>query len=226
MKRAAVWFWKNGIVSTFMTGFFVLLPFVVTLAIMGWVGSVLVEWLGPQSLVGRGLASIGVNFVQGDNSKVVATVIGWALVLSAIWLIGLMVKSATRQSLIDSFNSLIDRIPVFNSIYRTVSQVVGMLKKDDKNDLKAMSVVYCRFGAIEGAGFVALLASPQVYTFGGAPCHAVYIPTSPLPMSGGIVFVPVDKVLPLEMTVDDLMQIYFSLGMMAPRVVPQKYQVT
>jgi len=225
MKRAAVWIWKNGIVSTFMTGFFVLLPFVVTLAIMGWVGSVLVEWLGPNSLIGRGLAGVGVNFVPGDNSKVVATVIGWGLVLSVIWLIGLVVKSAARETVVESFNSLIDRIPVFNSIYRTVSQVVGMLKKDDSNDLKAMSVVYCQFGAIEGAGFVALLASPKVYNFGGSQCHAVYIPTSPLPMSGGIVFVPVTKVLPLEMTVDDLMQIYFSLGMMSPRVIPEKYQV-
>ncbi|MCE9556191.1 MAG: DUF502 domain-containing protein [Planctomycetes bacterium] len=225
MKRAAVWFWKNGIVSTFMTGFFVLLPFVVTLAIMGWVGSVLVDWLGTQSLVGRGLAAVGVNLLPGEKSKAVATLLGWALVLLVIWMIGLMVKSATRQTLVDSFNSLVDRIPVFNSIYRTVSQVVGMLKKDDKSDLKAMSVVYCQFGAVEGAGFLALLASPQVYTFGGAPCHVVYIPTSPLPMSGGIVFVPVAKVQQLEMTVDDLMQVYFSLGMMSPRVIPEQYRV-
>jgi len=224
MKRAFVWFWKNGIVSTFMTGFFVLLPFVVTLAIMGWVGSVLVDWLGPNSLIGQGLAMVGVQFVPGERSKAVATITGWALVLLAIWFIGLLVKSATRQTLVESFNGLIDRIPVFNSVYRTVSQVVGMLKKDETSDLKAMSVVYCCFGATDGAGFVALLSSPQVYAFAGVPCHAVYIPTSPLPMSGGIVFVPVDKVQPVEMTVDDLMQIYFSLGMMSPKVIPQKYQ--
>ena len=224
MKRAAVWIWKNGIVSTFMTGFFVLLPFVVTLAIMGWVGSVLVDWLGPNSLVGRALAWAGVNIVRGDNSGAVATVIGWALVLLAIWLIGLVVKAATRQTLADSFNRLIDRIPVFNSIYRTVSQVVGMLKKDEKSDLKAMNVVYCSFGDAQGAGFLGLLVSPQTYNFVGLPCHVVYIPTSPLPMSGGIVFVPMDKVQKLEMTVDDLMQIYFSLGMMSSNAIPEKYK--
>ena len=226
MKRAVVWIWKNGIVSTFMTGFFVLLPFVVTLAIMGWVGSVLVEWLGPTSLIGRGLEWLGVNFVPTENSKAVATVIGWALVLLVIWLIGLVVKGATRRKLADSFNRAIDRIPVFNSVYRTVSQVVGMLKKDDKSDLKAMSVIYCTFGVTEGAGFLGLLASPQTYTFGGQTCHVVYIPTSPLPMSGCIVFVPVDKVQKLEMTVDDLMQIYFSLGMMATHAIPEKYQAS
>jgi len=226
MKRAATWIWKNGIVSTFMTGFFVLLPLVVTLAIMGWVGSMVVEWLGPSSLVGRMLASIGVRVMPGERSEVVASVAGWLLVLGVIWFVGLVVKSATRQSLADAFNGLINRIPIFNSIYRTVAQVVGMLKKDEQSDLKAMSVVYCRFGAQEGAGFVALLASPQVYTFAETACHAIYVPTSPLPMSGAIIFVPVDKVQRVDMTVDDLMQIYFSLGMMTSKVIPQRYQVS
>lgn len=225
MKRAVVWFWKNGIVSTFMTGVFVLLPFFLTLAIMGWVGSVLVAWLGPESLVGRGLSWTGVRIIRGEKSEAVATVVGWALVLLIIWLIGLLVKAAARESLVNFFNRLIDRIPVFNSIYRTVAQVIGMLKKDDQSDLKAMTVVYCTFGQVEGAGFLALLASPNTYTFVGRACHAVYIPTTPLPMSGGLVFVPVEKVQRLEMTVDDLMQIYFSLGMMSPKVIPQKYQL-
>ena len=43
-------------------------------------------------------------------------------------------------------------------------------------------------------------------------------------MSGGIVFVPVAKVLEVDMQVDDLMQIYFSLGVMASKVVPDAYQ--
>jgi uncharacterized membrane protein len=225
MKRAVVWIWKNGIVSTFMTGVFVLLPFAITVAIMGWVGSVLVSWLGPESLVGRGLSWAGVRVIPGENSEAVATVVGWVMVLVMIWLIGLFVKSVARESLVNSFNRLIDRIPVFNSVYRTASQVIGMLKKDDQSDLKAMAVVYCTFGQIEGAGFLALLASPHTYTFVGRACHAVYIPTTPLPMSGGLVFVPVEKVQRLEMTVDDLMQIYFSLGMMSPKVIPQKYHV-
>ena len=58
----------------------------------------------------------------------------------------------------------------------------------------------------------------------GSECLACYIPTSPVPMSDGIVFVQVAKVMNVDTSVEDLMQIYFSLGVMAPKVVPEQYQ--
>ncbi|MFP6575591.1 MAG: hypothetical protein VB912_10590, partial [Pirellulaceae bacterium] len=74
-----------------------------------------------------------------------------------------------------------------------------------------------------GGGFLALLSSEKIYHFGGRDCYIVYIPTSPIPMSGGIVFVPVDLVQQVDMEVEHLMQIYLSLGVMSEVVVPEKY---
>ena len=66
MKRITSWIWRQGIVSTFMTGFFVLLPIMITLAIMGWAASWVVQLLGPNSLFGnileylfRGFLAVG-----------------------------------------------------------------------------------------------------------------------------------------------------------------------
>ena len=85
------------------------------------------------------------------------------------------------------------------------------------------TVVYCEFGLQHGGGFLALLSSDKVYKFGGHDCYIVYIPTSPIPMSGGIVFVPLAGVQKVEMEVEHLMQIYLSLGVMSEAVVPDKY---
>ena len=57
----------------------------------------------------------------------------------------------------------------------------------------------------------------------GRKYQVVYLPTSPVPMSGGIIFAPVESVHKVDMKVDDLMQIYFSIGVMSPKVIPQKY---
>ena len=54
--------------------------------------------------------------------------------------------------------------------------------------LQGMSVVYCAFGGEGGAGFLGLLVSDHVYRFNGQACQIVYVPTSPLPMSGLVVF--------------------------------------
>jgi len=121
--------------------------------------------------------------------------------------------------------NLINRVPILKSIYGPVSQVVGMVKGGDDGQMQAMSVVFCNFGTEHGGGFLALLAGSQVYRFADQDCHLVYIPTSPVPMSGGIVFVPTQKVRPVDMDLDALMQIYFSLGVMAIKTVPAQYQV-
>ena len=44
-------------------------------------------------------------------------------------------------------------------------------------------------------------------------------------MSGGIVFVPTDAVHSVEMTVDDLMKIYFSAGVLASQVIGDAHRV-
>ncbi len=220
MKRLFHWIWQKGFVSTFMAGFFVILPIVITIGIMGWVGSLLKTWLGPDSLLGSVLQRVGLNYVSNDT---LASVIGWVIVLAVIWIVGAIVKSAARYRVENFVHEKLSQIPVVSSIYGPVAKVVGMLKRDDEADMRAMSVVYCEFGMQHGGGFLALLSSDKIYRFSGRDSHIVYIPTSPIPMSGGIVFVPVEAVKPVAMEVEHLMQIYLSLGVMSESVVPDQY---
>ncbi len=85
-----------------------------------------------------------------------------------------------------------------------------------------MSVVSCRFGKGDAqVEVLALLASHHVYTIGGARRRLVYLPTAPIPMSGGLVLVGEDAILAVpDMKVDDLLKIYMSLGALAPEAMP------
>ena len=220
MKHAGTFLWRRGIVATFLTGFFVILPVVITVAIMGWVGGIISDAMGPKSPIGSTLETLGLAFV---TNELVASIIGWALVLVAIWVLGLFIQAFAKQKVRQMLDAAMLRLPLVSSIYKPVAQVVDMLKKDEKNNIQAMSVVFCSFGAQSGGGFLGLRPTESVYRFGEQDCCVVYIPTSPVPMSGGIVFVPVGAVRKIDMNVDDLMQIYFSLGVLAPGVVPPKY---
>jgi uncharacterized membrane protein len=109
---------------------------------------------------------------------------------------------------------------LIGAIHRPVSQVITMLKQKDSPEMKSMDVVYCEFG---GTGLLGLRVSKKRYRFRGRDCYVVYLPTSPVPMSGGIVFAPVDSVSEVDMEIDNLMQVYFSLGVMCETAVPEKY---
>jgi len=221
MTRSLHWAWQN-LVSVFLAGLFIVLPIAITVAVMAWVGAFLRDWLGPESLMGKGLGQVGAQFVTNPT---VASVLGWVAALVAIWVLGVFVISLGRNEVEKRFHSMVERIPIVNILYKPVVQVVDMLKGDGQDDVKGMGVVYCSFGAEGGAGFLGLLVSDDVYRFGDREYKIVYIPTSPVPMSGGIIFAPAASVHKVEMHVDDLMQIYFSIGVMSSKVIPEKYVV-
>ena len=125
-----------------------------------------------------------------------------------------------------AFHATVERIPLVNVLYRPVAQVVEMLQRDPTDKMQGMKVVYCAFGREGAAGFLGLLVSDRMYRFNGQACQIVYVPTSPVPMSGGVVFAAADSVHQVDMQVDDLMKIYFSIGVMSSKVIPDQYMVS
>ena len=214
MMSVLNWIWTRGILSTFMAGLFVLLPIALTVAVIGWVGSKLSVLKKPLEWIGLAV----------DSEGTVAWLVGAVVVLAAIWSLGLIIKATARHKLDDVFHAVLNRVPLVNAIYKPVSQVVGLLKGDEGSDMKGMSVVFCSFGAEMGGGFLGLQASSDTYTIGEQACRLIYIPTSPVPMSGGLVFVPQRSIRPVEMSVDDVMKIYFSLGVLSSQVIPAQYK--
>jgi uncharacterized membrane protein len=94
MRQALRWFWKTGMLSTFLAGLFGLLPIVITVGVMAWAGGLLKEWLGAESFVGEALRQLGLRFVTDPT---VASVLGWVSVLLAIWLLGALLKSVGKK---------------------------------------------------------------------------------------------------------------------------------
>ena len=208
---------RRGIMATFLSGLFAILPIAITVAIVGWVARQILDLVGPGTRIGTTLREVGLRFV---TNTWVAQAIGWAIVLVGIWIVGLVVRTRARAAFDRAVGLVMRRIPFVKGIYGTATQVIGMLERRDESELSGMSVVFCDFGQEHGAGLLCLLATPEVFTFGGQSYHVVYMPTSPIPMTGGIVFVPAKSLHPVRMSVEKLMEIYLSLGILTPQAVP------
>jgi uncharacterized membrane protein len=204
---------RNRLVALFLAGLLAILPLVITIAIIGWVGGIIHSIVGPRSFVGRQLQSVAESFELGTGA---AYLVACVVVLAAIFLLGVFVQMGGRRLLHGLFDQVIPRIPLVGSVYTTAAQVVGMLGKSEETDLKGMSVVYCSFGKADGIGLLALLPSPERYRFDAREYYVVFIPTSPVPMTGGLLFVPCESVRPVDINVEALMSIYLSMGVTGP----------
>lgn len=199
----------------FLAGAFAVLPLVVTIAIVIWLAAFLHRYLGPGTPVGRIVQALGYRFSAEDMT--LAYVLGWVVVLGLVFLLGVAVEAGARRFVQSMTDALLARVPVVGSIYNTSKQLVSMLDRQDTADLKGMRVVYVTFGAEQGAGFLALLVSPQTFDVQGRACQIVIVPTAPVPFGGALLFVPADCVQEAEMSVDGLMSIYVSMGVSAPQ---------
>lgn len=218
MKNAMTGVLKR-LAACFLAGLLAVLPAVLTLGIVVWVAGFVHRLIGRGTVVGNGLKSLGLNFVANSTA---AYVIGWAIVLVAIFGLGLFVQMGAKRFLQRLFDGLASRVPLVGSIYGTSKQLVAMFDRKNESEIKSMSVVWCFFGKEGAAGVLALMPTPERFRVNGREYNVVIIPTAPVPFGGALVFMPTESVRPADMSVDGLMSIYVSMGITAPQFLSEQ----
>lgn len=202
------------ILQTFLTGLLAALPLAATLLIFVWGARVLYEWLGPSSLFGRTLISIGLS---AGSSEVAGYAIGVLIVLGAIFVLGLLVQSRLRGVMASMLDGVVKRIPVVRSVYDLVKKFVDLFSQRPGDDMQSMAAVWLRFGGEGGAAVLGLLSSPQAVAIDGRDYLAVILPTTPVPIGGALIYVPQEWVTKADVGVEALTSIYVSMGITSPQ---------
>lgn len=207
----------------FVTGALAALPLAATLLIFAWAAGILIRWLGPDSAVGRTLLSIGLGV---GASEVVGYAIGVAIVAAAIFGLGLLVEAGLQRGLASLVNGLLLRIPVVGTVYDLMKRMVGLLRAQDESGsgAKAMSAVWCHFGGPQAEGnsvALALLGSDTPVLINAQRCVAVLIPTAPVPVGGGLIYVPEHWITPADVGIEAVTSIYVSMGLTSPQYLPR-----
>jgi uncharacterized membrane protein len=82
-----------------------------------------------------------------------------------------------------------------------------------------MRPVWLHFGGVGGAAVLGLLSTPEPVRVGEIEYLAVLVPTAPVPVGGGLLYVPRDWVTPADIGTDGLTSIYVSMGLTSRQVL-------
>ena len=109
------------------------------------------------------------------------------------------------------------KIPIIKAIYPYAKQVTDFIFKEDKSKTfsKVVALEYPRkglysIGFVTGAGFKSISAAS------GKKMVNIFIPSSPTPVTGYVIFVPEEQVTPLPITVDQAIRFSISGGVLIP----------
>lgn len=204
-----------------MTGALALLPLVATLLLLAWVLQFLSAWVGPGSAVGRLLTDIGLGVA---SSEIVGYLLGLLLVAVCVYLLGLLVEAGLQRGVARMVNALVQRIPVVRTVYDVLQKLVALLGRKEGDELKSMSPVWLYFGgkAAGGTAVLGLLSTPQPVMLGDKPYLGVLVPTAPVPVGGGLLYVPPEWVEAAEIGMEGVTSIYVSMGVTSAQYLKGK----
>lgn len=217
MKQA-----RAHLLRVFVTGVLAALPLAATVLVFAWAASLLFKWLGPESAVGSVLVALGLGVT---GSEVVGYLIGITIVLLAVLALGALVETGLQRGLSRVLNGVLRRIPVVRQVYDVAHKLVGLLSQRGDDGTRAMRPVWCHFGDGHdhdraGAVVLGLQSSNDVVLVGGRRCLVVLVPTAPVPVGGGLLFVPEAWVEPAELSVEAVTSLYLSMGVTAGQHLP------
>jgi uncharacterized membrane protein len=209
------------ILRTFLAGVLALLPIAVTVFVTAWVASLIAGYAGPGSSVGRLIIRLGASVgLDISPSSTAAYLLGLAIILGGIFVLGLLVESGLRSFISNSLDWLMTRIPLISNVYDLSKRFVSLVDRGDQGDLKSMRPVWCFFGGEGGAAVLGLMPSPEPVVIGEHSYLGLLVPSAPVPFGGALIYVPADWVKPAEGGVERLMNVYVSMGVTPPVSMP------
>ncbi|MFN6953149.1 MAG: DUF502 domain-containing protein, partial [Albidovulum sp.] len=126
-----------------------------------------------------------------------------------------------QERLQEAMSRIMRRIPLVGTLYELSRRFVAMVDRNkDADGLKSMSPVWCFFGGEPGgAAVLALLPSHEPVMVGEHRYLGILVPTAPVPIGGGLIYVPENWVTAADIGMDQLMSIYVSMGVTPPKAV-------
>jgi uncharacterized membrane protein len=187
---------------SFITGFFVIVPLIISVAALVWIFGIVDGFASP--LFARWLGR---------------SVPGLGLVTTAllVLLTGAVATNVVGKRVLQRAEGWLLLVPVFRTVYAPVKQLVAAFSPDNEAGFKRVVLV-----ERPGQGFVlGFLTREFTLERDGVtePLVAVYVPTNHLYLGDVLVF-PRERVTFPDLSVEDGVRIFLTGGTAVPRVLP------
>ena len=209
-------FWKD-LRRTFLAGLVVFLPAVITI----WVFVLL------DSPFRRPFEAAAAMMGEGTTARRVLVILshvpglGLVVALVLIILVGLLARNYLGHHLLRWADEVAVKIPVVRSIYSSVKQISDtVFTSAGKQAFRQAVLVHFPTEHSYAIGFVTGEARGAAQAATPEKVMNIFVPTTPNPTSGFLLLVPQERIIPLNLTVEDAFKMIVSGGVVVPADKP------
>ena len=203
--------------TSFLTGIVVIAPVALTLwliwSVIGWFDGFVLPFVPdayrPEQIL---------NTIFGYDLKLNIRGVGVVVFLIFATLVGWLAKGLIGRSFIKYAENLVNRMPVVRSFYSGIKQIAEtVFAQQERSFEKACMIEYPRKG-IWAIGFISTTAKGEIAerNSSNGPMVSVFVPTTPNPTSGFLLFFPKADIVELDMSIEDAAKLVISAGLVYP----------
>lgn len=195
--------WES-IKDSFIAGIVLITPLVITLYILDILVSVALTYINP--VVQEGNLT---EYTQ--NVEVVAQVIAVVLILATVTVLGFLAQRRIGQQLFGTLGRTVTIIPIVRTIYSTVRQISTSFSSSESSYDSLVLVEFPREG-VYAIGLATSESPEPISDVAGEPAQNVFLPSSPNPAGGRLIFVPESQVYDVALSVREGMGLIMTTG--------------
>jgi len=200
---------KKKLKTIFITGMLITLPIALTLFILKFLFRNL-DSLSPTFT--QLLIQMGAPIPEGYRIPF----LGVFMTLFIIFLIGVFVNNIFGKQLVLLGETIVQKIPFFRRIYSGSKQIVSSFTSVDTKSFNQVVLIEFPRRGVYALGFVTSESKGEIQRKTALNVLNVFVPTTPNPTSGFLIFSPADELLPLTMTIEEGVKYVISGGIVDP----------
>lgn len=208
-----------GLRASFLTGLVVVLPIGLTIyliwTVIGWIDG----WILPL-IPGPWKPDVVVREIFGPDATIPVRGVGVVVFLVFTVVVGWVAKGLLGRSLLHWAERLVDRMPVVRSIYNGLKQIAETVFAQSETNFERACLVEYPKENIWAIGFVSTRAKGELQAklngHGFEDVISVFLPTTPNPTSGFLLYVAEKDVIYLDMKIEDAAKLIISAGLVYP----------
>lgn len=194
-------FKKQNVKTNFISGLIVAIPLGITIFTIQFIFGFI------DNIFGRYIREILPFYFPG---------IGFISTFIIIFLLGAFVNHWLGKKMFERIEMRLSKLPILGSLYTVSRQIVEILGSSRRKEFQ--KVIFLQYPAegIWSIGFV----TGQSLAADGMRMYNVFVPTTPNPTSGYMLFIPWEDAVDTKMTIEEGLKMLISGGMVSPPRMP------
>ena len=142
--------------------------------------------------------------------------LGLVIAVVLLTLIGALTAGYVGRLFLRISERILARMPIIRGIYGAMKQIFETVLAKQSNTFREAVLIEWPRPGMWTIAFITGRAEGEVRDVAGSDAVSVYVPTTPNPTSGYLMFVPRSELVVLSMTVEEAIKMVISTGIVTP----------